>query len=74
MKENYRPCYVQVVSDLLNGIKKSYPEFAARKHPAEDEMIWKLYAKMAIDINKLPGHPNAAPAYTLWQWLFYTPD
>ena len=63
MKDLKRPCYVQVVSDLLNGIKKSYPEFAARKHPAEDEMIWKYYAQMAININRLQGHPNVKKEY-----------
>lgn len=63
MKDLRRPCYVQVVSDLLNGVNKNYPEFAARKHPAEDETIWKLYAQMAIDINKLPGHPNVKKEY-----------
>lgn len=64
MKENYRPCYVQVVADLAKGLKDvSYPEFAARKHPAEDEMIWKLYAQMAIEINRLQGHPNVKKEY-----------
>ncbi len=31
MGTNYRPCYVQVVRDLVNGVdinKTEYPEFA----------------------------------------------
>lgn len=55
MGTNYRPCYVQVVRDLVNGVdinKTEYPEFAERKHSPVEELAWKLYAEMAVEINK----------------------
>ena len=66
MGTNYRPCYVQVVRDLVNGVdinKTEYPEFAERKHSPVEELAWKLYAEMAVEINKVKGHPNHKKEY-----------
>ena len=64
MGTNYRPCYVQVVRDLVHGEDiHEYPEFAERGHTSVEELAWKLYAEMAVEVNRLPGHPNHKKEY-----------
>lgn len=54
MGTNYRPCYVQVVRDLVHGEDiHEYPEFAERGHTSVEELAWKLYAEMAVEVNRL---------------------
>lgn len=39
------------------------PEFAERGHTSVEELAWKLYAEMAVEVNRLPGHPNHKKEY-----------